>query len=291
MDIRHIQFAVVLAECRSFTRAAEVLSISQPVLSNAIKKVESYYGTSLFSRGGRSTSLTPAGELFIKEAKGILSKHDLIKKEIRFLLKPDIGDISVSIDHSVPLSLITNIIRSYKEKHPGVNISIHRGTFARFNQGLLDGKISIHLGDYSDTNNDDRWKISKLSSHPLSFFCAANHPLAQNEDVEFKELSAYPLAVTDASKSLTKIFTSKLKHHDIHCNVTFCNDDCIVKSLASTGEYIGVADFSDTSNNEFIEIDTASTFYTYLVGVIQLKNRWTSTAVKSFIQICKDQSS
>lgn len=69
MDARELKYFVTLVEQRSFTKAAEHLHISQPSLSNAIKKLEKEIGLKLIDRDTRNFQLTREGDFFIKKQK------------------------------------------------------------------------------------------------------------------------------------------------------------------------------------------------------------------------------
>lgn len=68
MEIRQIKYFITLARCENFTRASEVLHITQPTLSQQIAQLESELGVTLFNRSKKKSSLTPAGLSFLKEA-------------------------------------------------------------------------------------------------------------------------------------------------------------------------------------------------------------------------------
>jgi LysR family transcriptional regulator, benzoate and cis,cis-muconate-responsive activator of ben and cat genes len=72
MELRHLRYFVAVGKCLSFTRAAEMLHISQPPLSRQIQELEEEVGTALFDRTGKKTSLTEAGSYLLVEAERLL---------------------------------------------------------------------------------------------------------------------------------------------------------------------------------------------------------------------------
>jgi LysR family transcriptional regulator, benzoate and cis,cis-muconate-responsive activator of ben and cat genes len=72
MELRHIRYFVAVGKCLSFTKAAEMLHVSQPPLSRQIQELEEEVGTALFDRTGKKTSLTEAGIYLMGEAERLL---------------------------------------------------------------------------------------------------------------------------------------------------------------------------------------------------------------------------
>ena len=72
MELRHIRYFVAVARCLNFTKAAEMLHVSQPPLSRQIQELEEEIGVALFDRTGKKTALTEAGAYFIVEAERLL---------------------------------------------------------------------------------------------------------------------------------------------------------------------------------------------------------------------------
>ena len=82
MDVRQLKFFLGVAECESFTKAAEKLHIAQPALSIAIKKLEEELEVLLFNRRDRKITLTAEGEALLLHAQGILQGVNNAKREI-----------------------------------------------------------------------------------------------------------------------------------------------------------------------------------------------------------------
>src|ERR1700749_4047316 len=83
MDINRVRYFCVLAKTGSITKASEILRISQPALSKAIKLLETETGLQLTEREGRGLVLTETGNRFLKNAEPLLQNWLSVRKEIR----------------------------------------------------------------------------------------------------------------------------------------------------------------------------------------------------------------
>ena len=97
MDLRTLQYFVIVAEELNITRAAEKLHMSQPPLSAQIKNLEAELETELFIRGKRRLSLTESGKLLYRRAKGILSMAERTRAELISLSRGMSGIISIGL--------------------------------------------------------------------------------------------------------------------------------------------------------------------------------------------------
>ena len=79
MELRHLRYFVAVAEALSFTRAAQALRTAQPSLSQQIRDLEYEIGTELLNRDKRNVSLTPAGKVFLDEARLVLAQAERAK--------------------------------------------------------------------------------------------------------------------------------------------------------------------------------------------------------------------
>src|SRR5579875_1786359 len=113
MEWHQIQYFQMVAETEHFTRAAEILSISQPALSRAISKLEEELGVQLFDRTGRNIVLNKYGKMFLQRVERSIQEIELGKQEIHDMIHPDHGTISLSFLHSLGISFIPGILKGF----------------------------------------------------------------------------------------------------------------------------------------------------------------------------------
>lgn len=123
MDIRQLKYFESIARNKNFTKAAEELFISQPSLSNMIKKMEKDFGFTLIERTTREVLLTEMGEVLFDHAKKILDMHSITLKEMDEIKNIGKGEIHVGIIESSRFWL-PSIMHSFSNEYPNVKINL-----------------------------------------------------------------------------------------------------------------------------------------------------------------------
>lgn len=189
MISRHLRYFVSVAEHRSFTAAAHTLNIAQPSISQQIADLEKKLGFNLFKRNSRSVELTVAGEVFLQEAKEIiLSTENAIEKATR-AFKGQSGELRIGVLEPAVSSFLPRTIRAFKEKHPGVVITIQHMNpnvqLKAFQQGKLDIGFSRPFIEEEHLNLQQEliYKDSIVSVLPN------DHPLANRKGISISELA------------------------------------------------------------------------------------------------------
>src|SRR5215472_18661190 len=124
MELRHLRYFVAVAEELNFRRAAERLRLAQPALSAQIKTLEAELGVRLLERTTRSVMLTPTGQVFLKEANGILEATTHAERLVRKAQLGLVGILRVGVIAPATGPLLANVLRRFHQKYPGVQLSL-----------------------------------------------------------------------------------------------------------------------------------------------------------------------
>ena len=144
MELRHLRYFVAVAEELHFTRAAERLGIKQPPLSSQIRQLEREMGTPLFRRETRGVKLTEAGALLFDEARRILDQVERAKVGVQSRARGETGHIHLGFAGATYLQrLVLSIVRTYRERFPGVVLSPEQSNTARLIAALHGGEIDV----------------------------------------------------------------------------------------------------------------------------------------------------
>lgn len=124
MNMKQLKYVLVLAEEGSFSRAAETLNITQPSLSQYIKKIEKQQGVELFDRANGYVHLTDAGRIYIEASKKILDIEHQMENAFSDLAEYKGGTISIGISPYRSVHLIPEVLRKFNLIFPQIKLII-----------------------------------------------------------------------------------------------------------------------------------------------------------------------
>ena len=144
MELRHLRYFTAVAEELHFTRAAARLGIGQPPLSQQIQQLEREIGTPLFLRLPRGIALTEAGAQFLEDARAILAGADRAVDTARRLGRGERGAITVGFTASAVFHpYLPRAIRAYRDRYPGVRITLTESTSVSLLRSLRAGEVDV----------------------------------------------------------------------------------------------------------------------------------------------------
>lgn len=148
MELRVLNYFLVIAREENFTRAAEQLHVTQPTLSRQIADLERELGVRLFTRGNHNILLTEDGMILKHRAQEILTLADRTKRDFLHKEKNLEGTISIGSGEFLSTRILTDCIAAFREKYPRVKYEIHSGNTGnirdRIERGLLDLGLVTH---------------------------------------------------------------------------------------------------------------------------------------------------
>lgn len=177
MELRKLQYFLVIAEEGSITRAAERLHISQPTLSRQIHELEEELKTRLLVRHSRSVSLTEGGILLRARAQDIMEMVSKTVSEFENLETHISGDVHIGCAESEQMRYIGSCMQEVLDEHPDIRFHLYSGDTSdlslRLERGLLDFAVLADTPDMRRYNalqlpGADRWGLIMRSDAPLA---------------------------------------------------------------------------------------------------------------------------
>lgn len=177
LEIRVLRYFLTVAKEQSFTKAAETLHITQPTLSRQLAAFEDELGVDLFVRQGKRITLTEEGILLKRRALEILRLEEITLEELGSSKDLVEGTITFGCGEFTAMETLAKICKTYKEKYPLVQITIHTATADTIHEMLNQGLVDIALFmepvdteglDYIRMKDSDRWVVAMSPDDPLS---------------------------------------------------------------------------------------------------------------------------
>ena len=189
MNLNQLRYFVSVAETGSFTKAAMNHYVSQTAITQQIHSLEELVGTKLLDRNSRPATLTPAGKVFLKEAREMLSKMDTALLRAREASTGLEGELRLGYTKGYEHSDLPKYLRSFHHEYPNVLISCYRRDTDMLAAGLINGEYDvIFTWDSSNLRQEETLQLQVVEHVPLSVALYANHPLARRKELTRKDL-------------------------------------------------------------------------------------------------------
>jgi len=213
MEDHKLRVFCAVAETKSFSKASELIHLTQPAVSLQIQAMEELYETRLFDRSGNTINLTPAGEILYKRAKEILALYAEAQQNISEITGAIKGSLSIGASSTIGNYLLPHIISAFKKKVPQVNISLVVGNTKTITEKLNAGEIDIALveGDVSK----QRFSVETLLSDELVVIMSPAHPWAERRNLPAIELTKEPLIMREEGSGTRQIILKYLEEHGL----------------------------------------------------------------------------
>ena len=190
IELRHLRYFVAVAEELHFGRAAQRLRLSQPPLSQQIRRLEDILGYALFVRSTRAVRLTPAGEALLERARHTLRIVQRDLDDTRAIAHGEVGALNIGFVGSAMLSTLPATFRAYRKAYPGVHLRLHESFTSQVMRGLEDG--TLDAGILRDSDPVETLNTVPLFSEPFVAVLPAAHPLARGKSLSPASLRDEP---------------------------------------------------------------------------------------------------
>jgi LysR family transcriptional regulator, benzoate and cis,cis-muconate-responsive activator of ben and cat genes len=186
-ELRHIRYAVAVAEELNFTRAAAREGVSQQVLSAQIRQLEEELGVRLFDRSTRQVRVTEAGAAVAERGQALLRDVEGLWEDVRRHGTGQAGVVRLGFWRSAAFATAPRLVAAMAEAHPDVRIEVTELPSPDLPQALRDGRIDVGLARW--TTNTEGLFVQELGRHASGIVLRADDPLADRAELELGELA------------------------------------------------------------------------------------------------------
>lgn len=236
VQLRHL---ISLAATGSFSRSAEALFLTQPALSRSIRALEDEMGQPLFDRIGRRNELTPFGREVLQRARQVVFEVDELAASGRSMQEGRAGRLRVGMGSGPGAMLMTPLLLELARHHPGVRLTISRGTTERLVQALRERDLDALVIDARSLAPAADLRVVTLSEMRGAFMCRKGHPLLRAPGVlRFGAVRRFPIASTPLSDEVARML---VEHYGPEAHP----DECVTLRCEEIASLVEVARNSD----------------------------------------------
>mgnify|MGYP003223648853 FL=1 len=191
-----------VAKNKHMTKASEELNISQPAISQSIKKLEDELGGTLFLRSNKGMELTSEGKMFFEYVKGALELINNAENEFTSFKDLSKGEIKIGVSTTLTKLILLEPLKKFHLDYPNINISITNDLTSNLVNDLKLGKLDFIIFNESNIK-ESNLELLKLKELKQGFMY---NPAFYKDDItSFKDLNKYPLILQKTQSNSRKL--------------------------------------------------------------------------------------
>ncbi len=291
-ELRQIRAFKAVAEHLSFTAAAYELNLTQSAISHSVKSLENLLGTTLIDRVGKSITLSQAGNLFYRRAKGILTDLEVACNEIEVLSRWGQGRLRIGATSTICHYVLPQVLSQFQNEYAHCQISIETNDTEELMAMMKQGKIDIVIG-LTDTHPYPNFNNYLLFEDKLMLCMSADHTWAKLDSIPLEEISNEQIMIYSRTSTTYRIISDHFKLRDIQLKRTLALGDMhAIKEMTRLG--IGASIVSpwvierELENKELAIKDLPIPAPVRRWGLFTHKDRELMAHDHRFIELCQD---
>ena len=241
LNLRHLEVFCRVVDCESYSVAAERLIMTQPAVSMQVQAVERHFGVQLLERRNRRTILTEAGRAVHSLAVKVLKSEAETHRIVDELRHAESGRIVVGTSMTLGSHLLPPIVSRFKQKHDGAEIVVRLGERHEVCADIGNGNVDC--GVLIAREIPTELTVEVLGEEDLVFICGPNHPLADRNLVNVRDLAGEEFILAPQGSSYRRVIDDLLEEQgllDVSVKMQLDGADS-VKRAVQEGLGIGVA--------------------------------------------------
>ncbi|WP_433599250.1 LysR family transcriptional regulator [Nocardia sp. CA-135953] len=245
METRHIEAFLAIADELHFGRAAARLHLTQPSISQQLKRLEQYLGVELVSRTSRVVQLTPAGEAFRADARRILSEVHLATSTVRDIAAGRMGKISIGFNGRAGQLIMPRSLAQLHANYPNITTNLSSGRSGPQLAGLTSGELDVGLL-YGSSSNSASLLSRRLLPMRIGALVGHRHPWANRSSIAVSELADMPCVMFNrgASPAMHDAIMAAAEQAGTFPKIAeYLNDSAATEIIVAARPYVGFASF------------------------------------------------
>jgi LysR family transcriptional regulator, transcriptional activator of the cysJI operon len=290
MHIETFKVFCDLVDTQSFSLAAERNFITQSAVSQQIRKLEDKFQRRLLERvrGRREVRLTPAGDVFYRESKNMLSGFRSLEENMNGLVGSISGTVKVATVYSVGLHELPPKVREFMTKFPMAKIDLEYSRTTRVVRDVMNGNVELGVISFPEPRRG--LTIVPMQSNRLVLICLPGHKFTTRKQVKTKDLNGLDFVLFERDVPTRKATDKILKSYDTDVKkvAEFDNIETI-KRAVEVGFGLAIVPHAsvvdEERNKQLAVVPLAEKDWVRPVGVIYRSDKELSLAARKFVQL------
>ncbi len=290
MQIESLKVFCDLAETKSFTKAAQINSVTQSAVSQTVSTLEQRFQSPFIERSKKNFRLTPEGEVFYEYSKRILQTCDALRSKLQEIENVISGDVRVATIYSIGLHVLPPYVKRFMQSYPSVKVHVEYRSDAQVYENLLGNVVDLGLVAYPA--RDSRIVVVPIRKDTLVLICHPQHPLAEQKSVRVKALQGQKFVNFARDIPTRRALDNIFKEHRVTVEQVMQFDNVeTVKRAVEINSGVAIVPretvANEVSTGALVAIRLENGAYCRPLAVIHKKDRVLSPAIKKFIALLK----
>ncbi len=217
MTITQMQYFVAVCEHGSISKAADVLHVSRPSISIAIKELESQYGVTLFNRENKRFTLTHEGQFMYDNVKQILQQINALDVQMNEMGNKN-REIQIMIPISTGLFMSSFFLSGFRKEHPDIKFSVRQHNSAQAIKTLDDNSSDMAIMAAVESLPANLEKREIFTSE-FVFCTSEKSPLAKKKSISLQDLDNVPIVLSEENSYVVKMLKKSFYEYKIVPNI------------------------------------------------------------------------
>lgn len=273
-----------VVKCKSFSRAAQILCMTQPGVSNHLSRLEAQTGCALLHREKGTLALTKEGKIIFKYAEKIVRIAGDLENTIQTKQEEAKPLLKIGTIPTYSKMIMPNVLGSFQKAHPHVLIKLDTGSSEEMEKSLTAMQNDIVI--VANPRISKRLHAFPFLNEELVLITPKDHPLSNKNSVSLEEISDYPLILREEGSATRKIVLSALRSIDITPSVLIeVKSTEFIKEWVSQGKGISILVKSAIlkDENRYLRIIPLQNPLFLEISVLSLKSKRYNRWIQKFI--------
>lgn len=213
MSDRRLQVFHTVAGVLSFTKAAEILNMTQPAVTHQVRQLEADFNTRLFDRENNRISLTHSGEEVLRYANQIIALYGEMHESVKSITGDTSGLVTLGASTTIAEYMLPDLLGGFQKKFPDVQVRLRVANTDAVVNMVADN--TIDLGVVEGEVNNQYLNVEDCQVDELRVIVPPGHPLAEHSSVAPSELLNYPFVFREDGSGTRSVIARYLEQNGL----------------------------------------------------------------------------